>query len=294
MNNIDLTAPSTDLGTQLIIEATTDADERFRVATDPTVVAIAVRAAELTDEQWQKISDAYARNFNTHRVTHTRLHHRVRKHGGPNSLTTRSVYEQIHRLFSCPRYRDRDYDRCQPYHTCGTTFFASAVNDAIFAHLARTYLTDDEIRVFASPFVDVAGQVAAPAAARFDGAEINARWGNGWPTDPADDTNPGHEFSPVLGAAIANELGHPWYLEAGSPGGDFVTWLDVPNGGRIGVSPFQRIGEDNLMRWYIAVYNSAGDPIHIDHELPVSDPVTAAAGRARRIAVKHLTSQAQS
>jgi hypothetical protein len=63
-----------------------------------------------------------------------------------------------------------------------------------------------------------------------DGAKINARWGSAWPTDIADPRDPGHEFSPVLMAPVANLLGAPWRLESESPGGAFVIWLDVQHG----------------------------------------------------------------
>jgi hypothetical protein len=55
--------------------------------------------------------------------------------------------------------------------------------------------------------------------------------GNAWPTDTSDVTNADHEFSPVLQAPVANLLGEPWYLESGSPGGDYVTWLNLDGGG---------------------------------------------------------------
>ena len=119
---IDLTQPSADLGIRLIIEASTDPAERQRVATDPGVVAIAGRAAKLTPDQRRHISDAYATNFNVHRATQTRLHHRVRHDGGPNHLTTRALNERLHDLLDCPAP-----DECRPYHTCDTGFLTCAV-----------------------------------------------------------------------------------------------------------------------------------------------------------------------
>lgn len=151
---IDLTAPAADLGVQLIIEASTNAETRRRVATDPMVVAIAERAAELTADQRRRISDAYRTHFDTYRTTLTRLRHRVRHDGGPTELTVRAINERIWDLFACPAVGS-----CDPYHTCDTGSFPSAVQDAIFAHLARRYVTGDEVRLLTAPWIDVAGQV---------------------------------------------------------------------------------------------------------------------------------------
>lgn len=154
---VDLAQPSADLGLRLVIEASTDPAERQRVATDPGVVAVAARAAELTPDQRRRISDAYATNFNVHRATLTRLHHRVRHAGGPNHLTTRALNERLHDLLDCPAQ-----DACGPYHTCGTGFFTSAVQDAIFARLAADHLTADEARLFTGPWVDVGDRSTRP------------------------------------------------------------------------------------------------------------------------------------
>jgi hypothetical protein len=151
---IDLSKPSADLGIRLIIEASTDPAERQRVATDPGVVAIATHAAELTRDQRRRISSAYAANFMVHRATLTSLHHRVRRAGGPNHLTTRALYKRLHGLLDCPGEGD-----CLPYHTCETGFFATAVQDATFAHLATDYLTRDEARLFTAPWTDMAGDI---------------------------------------------------------------------------------------------------------------------------------------
>lgn len=280
---IDLTVRSPDLGIAAIIAGSTDAAERHRVATDPGVVAIATRAAELTTEQRQRISEAYAKNFNTYRLAWSRLHRRVRQSGGPNQYTTRAVDERIGDLFAC-----KGGGPCAPYHTCGTTFFTGAINDTIYAHLARTYLTDDEMRIFNGPFLDVAGKVDTPVLVRFDGEEINARWNNAFPAGN-DPTNLDHEWNPRLGAPVANLLGHPWYLESGSPGGDFTVYLNLPGGGHIVVSPSE--AGDRLMRWYIGVHDDCGEPLSIDHELLISEPPEVVAGRARRITVEYLISQ---
>jgi hypothetical protein len=157
--SIDLTAPAADVGVQLIIEQTTEPAVRHRVATDPTVVAIVERAAALTTSQRRRIRDAHQANFAIHRVTQTRLRHRVRHDGGPDHLTTRALNERIHDLLDCPGGGD-----CEPYHTCGTGSLSTAVQDAVFAHLAQQYLTSDEVRLLTAPWVDVAGIARGGAA----------------------------------------------------------------------------------------------------------------------------------
>jgi len=102
----------------------------------------------------------------------------------------------------------------------------------------------------------------------YDATEINARWDGAWPTDTADITNAGHTHSPVLQAPVANLLGRPWYLQPESPGGDYVTWLEVDGGGRVGVSP-QPAG-DGVMRWQIIRTDSDGNPLEHEHELAIS------------------------
>jgi hypothetical protein len=102
----------------------------------------------------------------------------------------------------------------------------------------------------------------------YDANEINAHWNNAWPTDTSDVTNTDHEFSPVLQAPVANLLGKPWYLESGSPGGDYVTWLEVDGGGQVGVSPHR--AADGIMRWAICRTDSDGNPLAQEHELPIS------------------------
>ncbi len=155
--DIDLTAPSEDLGIQLIIEATTDPAVRQRVATDPTVLAIATRAVGLPDEQRQRISDLYDTNFGLYRVARTQIKHRVRHAGGPDHLTTRALDERLHDLLD-----RRNGLRCAPHNTCRAAAFPLAVMDMIYAHLARGYLTADEQRLFTAPWIDVVGPTPTP------------------------------------------------------------------------------------------------------------------------------------
>jgi hypothetical protein len=123
----------------------------------------------------------------------------------------------------------------------------------------------------------------------YDGAAINAQWGDGWPTDVSDPSNHDHEFSPVLMAPVANLLGEPWYLESGSPGGDFVIWLNIERGkyadGRIGVSPHP--APDGLVRWVIALENPMGHPLATDHELLITETPAAVAARVREFLTEH-------
>ena len=113
-----------------------------------------------------------------------------------------------------------------------------------------------------------AHQLLTKGTTMYDATEINARWGNAWPTDTSDVSNVEHEFSPVLQAPVANLLGKPWYLQSESPGGTYVTWLEVDGGGRVGVSPHQ--AADGIMRWAISRTDSDGNPLAQDHELEIS------------------------
>lgn len=151
---IDLTTPAADLGVRLIIEATTDPDVRHQVATDPTVVAIVHRTAALTFSQKQRLSAAYSQHHNTYRTVLLRTRHRVRRDGGPDSLTTRALDERVHEILDCP-----GGNACDPYHVCETGDLSTAVTSAIFAHLAAEFLTLDEVRLFNGPWVDIVGQV---------------------------------------------------------------------------------------------------------------------------------------
>ncbi len=141
--SIDLSVPSADLGLRLIIESSTDPDVRHQVATDPTAVVIATEAAAMTDDQRREVSAAYVKNFTIHRSTLTSLRHRVRHAGGPNHLTTRALNERLHDLLDC-----KGAGQCSPYHVCRTADFTSAVQDAIYAHLAQNHLSTDERRLF--------------------------------------------------------------------------------------------------------------------------------------------------
>jgi len=109
----------------------------------------------------------------------------------------------------------------------------------------------------------------------YDGAEINQWWGDAWPTGN-DVTNSDHEFSPVLQAPVANLLGEPWYLESGSPGGDYVTWLDLPaHDARLGVSPHWI---DDAMRWVIG---TDGNQFDQDNELLITATPEQVVARVR-------------
>jgi hypothetical protein len=147
MQTVDLTAPSADPGIRLIIEKTTDPAVRQRVATDPTVVAIAATAVGLPAERRQRISARYIDNFNIYRPVLSRIRHRIRKAAGPTELTMRALIERLHKLLDCP-----GGGACHPYHTCDTGFFTSAVTDAIYAHLAGQWLNDGEHRLFNGPW----------------------------------------------------------------------------------------------------------------------------------------------
>lgn len=153
MTTVDLTIPSPDLGLRLIIDASTDPKVRLRVATDPTVVAIVTRAVSLGPDLRRRISNRYGEHFNTYRQARSGLVHRVRRHGGPDHLTTRAVNERIHDLLDCP-----GAGACSPYHVCDTTHFATAVQDAVYAHLANDWLSPDERRLFNTPWAAVVGE----------------------------------------------------------------------------------------------------------------------------------------
>ncbi|MBX7267579.1 hypothetical protein KIF24_17090 [Micromonospora sp. Llam7] len=123
----------------------------------------------------------------------------------------------------------------------------------------------------------------------YDATEINARWGNQWPTDLSDASNHDHEHSPVLMAPVANLLGKPWYLEEGSPGGDFAIWLSIERGehvgGRVGLCPFPAL--DGLMRWTIEVTDPAGNGVVKEHELLITEQPDTVAARARQFLTDH-------
>jgi len=123
----------------------------------------------------------------------------------------------------------------------------------------------------------------------YDGAAINARWGNPWPADITDASNHDHEFSPVLMAPVANLLGEPWYLESGSPGGDYVIWLNIERGryadGRVGVSPHPAL--DGLVRCVIGLMDPMGNPLATDHELLITEPPDVVVARVRRFLAGH-------
>lgn len=119
----------------------------------------------------------------------------------------------------------------------------------------------------------------------YDATAINAHWGDAWPTDPSDVTNADHEFSPVLQAPVANLLGEPWYLESGSPGGDYVTWLNLDGGGQVGVSPHP--STDGTVRWVIGLTDADGNPLHQEHELPISAEPEQVVARVRAFLIAH-------
>ncbi len=114
----------------------------------------------------------------------------------------------------------------------------------------------------------------------YDGDAINAEWGNQWPTG-TDVNDLRHEFSPVLQAPLANLLGEPWYLENSSPGGDYVTWLDLADGRHVGVSPHP--AQDNTMRWMITILDRNGEPQVQDHTMPIDTPIGEVAQHVHRV-----------
>lgn len=150
---IDLRTPAADPGTWLIILASTDPAVRDRVATDPMVIAIIERASDLPTDARRRIGAAHDEWFSIHRQTWMRLHHRIRHAGGPNNLTTRAINEKISDLLGCP-----GDPFCNPKHSCPAGF-PLAVQDMVFAHLAKDHLTGDETRLLTASFTDVAGQV---------------------------------------------------------------------------------------------------------------------------------------
>ncbi|MEU4693754.1 hypothetical protein [Actinoplanes sp. NPDC023714] len=118
----------------------------------------------------------------------------------------------------------------------------------------------------------------------YDGEAINARWDYSWPTGN-DPTDPGHEHSPVLQAPVANQLGRPWYLESESPGGDYVTWLDLPDGRRVGVSP--HLAGDGYMRWMIGILDQHGRSTHHEHELLITARPEHVVARIHAVMAEH-------
>ncbi|SCE63593.1 hypothetical protein GA0070216_10115 [Micromonospora matsumotoense] len=123
----------------------------------------------------------------------------------------------------------------------------------------------------------------------YDGTEFYTLWGDTWPTDVTDASNHEHEHSPVLMAPVANLLGEPWYLESGSPGGDYVIWLDIKHGkyadGQVGVSPHP--AEDGLVRWVIGLVHNSKHPVSNDHELLISETPDAVVARVREFLAEH-------
>lgn len=95
----------------------------------------------------------------------------------------------------------------------------------------------------------------------YDGAAINQHWGNTWPADTSNPEDPDHEWSPVLQAPVANLLGPAWVMECGSPGGDYVTWLNAEPGRPIaeGISRvgFNVMCTDQGVRWYGSSYDAS-------------------------------------
>jgi hypothetical protein len=104
---------------------------------------------------------------------------------------------------------------------------------------------------------------------RYDGAAINAHWGNTWPTetDPAkiDILDPRNEWSPVLGAEVANRLGDGWVLECGSPGGDYVTWYRPEGESNIEIGICPMVTDDDLVEWTVEITreDADGSDVHV-------------------------------
>lgn len=130
--------------------------------------------------------------------------------------------------------------------------------------------------------------ISEQAAPKYDGQAINAHWGHIWPTGN-DVTDPGHENSPVLQAPVANLLGDAWYLDSESPGGDYVTWRDLADGRRVGVSP--HLARDGVMRWVIGIQDQNGTEIYTEHELPITARPEDVAARVRTVMAEHDISQ---
>lgn len=134
------------------------------------------------------------------------------------------------------------------------------------------------------------GQLVNAAAATptaVDQAAVAEPWAaDEWLRPDSDLTDPRYEFSPVLGARVECLLGEPWYLEASSPGGDYVTWLDLPDGSRVGVSPHPAL--DRVMRWYMALDNGDGDPVVIEHELRIDTPPETVAERVKQFVATNV------
>jgi hypothetical protein len=122
----------------------------------------------------------------------------------------------------------------------------------------------------------------------YDGALINRHWNNAWPAEvTAENANSSdHEFSPVLQAPVANLLGEPWYLESGSPGGDYVTWLEVEGGGQVSVSPHP-VTVSGEMRWCIGLTDADGQSLAQEHYLPITAPAADVAAAVREFMAKH-------
>ncbi len=101
-----------------------------------------------------------------------------------------------------------------------------------------------------------------------------------------------HEFSPELQRPVVELLGWPWYMEAGSPGGDYVTWLDNADGSRIGVSPHP--DAEGTMRWVIGFYDAAGQPTldRHDNDLLITAAPEVVAAHVRRVIAQHDTAAA--
>ena len=110
---------------------------------------------------------------------------------------------------------------------------------------------------------------------RFDGAQLNAAWGNPWP-EGNDPRNMLHENSPLLQAPVANLLGRPWALLPASPNGDYVTWLRLADGRSVIVSPHP--DDNGTVRWAISVNDADGNPMLFAHDLTIDvDPADVVA-----------------
>ncbi len=112
------------------------------------------------------------------------------------------------------------------------------------------------------------------------------RWSTIYPlTGPVYAGQEDREFDPSLEAPVADLLGPPWYIESGSPGGDYVLWLDIKDdGGRVGVSPHPM--GDGLTHWVIAVDTTDG-PAHQEDDLLITATPQEVADRVRSFLSKH-------
>jgi hypothetical protein len=116
----------------------------------PPVAAILTRAATLTDTERAKLNAVGVEQFNRHRQEQTKLHHRVTKAAPDRWRDFGMVQERAWRAVTT---WDKASHTPDPH-----PFAAHAVADVVWATVAREYLSDEEFRLFARPWLDVIGQ----------------------------------------------------------------------------------------------------------------------------------------